>query len=376
VFREDRITGYSKNGKPKIKTIRGFRAPRPGDSVEALVLAKLEEAMPRWQASNIVPDEAFPSDTNDDRPRQYGAPLWRDLFNPRQLYGHCVSVEVFHQMVDEYVRTDLDRAAMVYIALAIDKMVYYNAIQCHWDGSTGRVRSVFDRHDFSFKWSYAEMASTIADLGYDWAIEQTAKAVCELIELLGQASDGKLQFATPRPKPRVQVICSSGDTLPLLDASVDCVVMDPPYYDNVMYAELSGFFYVWLKRTAGLLYPELFTSYLPDTDHEAVANPARFKGQKGGAKNLAGRDSAPNGSHLQGAATGIEVGRHHDRHVHPQSCWGLGCACQWPDRRRLYHHGFVADQHGSRRKPAHSGEIRSALNNLSCLPGARSAPEG
>jgi adenine-specific DNA methylase len=53
---------------------------------------------------------------------------------------------------------------------------------------------------------------------------------------------------------------------------------------------LSDFFYVWLKRTAGLLYPELFTSHLTDKDREAVANAAKFAGQRGGAKNLAGRD--------------------------------------------------------------------------------------
>ena len=65
--------------------------------------------------------------------------------------------------------------------------------------------------------------------------------------------------------------------------------MDPPYYDNVMYAELSDFFYVWLKRTAGYMMPELFRMALTDKEHEAVANPAKFKGQKG-AKALAGRD--------------------------------------------------------------------------------------
>ena len=67
------------------------------------------------------------------------------------------------------------------------------------------------------------------------------------------------------------------------------VVMDPPYYDNVMYAELSDFFYVWLKRTAGHVFPELFRRHLTDKDNEAVANPARFTGEKG-AKVLAGRD--------------------------------------------------------------------------------------
>ena len=65
--------------------------------------------------------------------------------------------------------------------------------------------------------------------------------------------------------------------------------MDPPYYDNVMYAELPGFFYVWLKRTAGHVFPKLFRRKLTDKEKEAVAHLARFAGQPGG-KALAGRD--------------------------------------------------------------------------------------
>ena len=65
--------------------------------------------------------------------------------------------------------------------------------------------------------------------------------------------------------------------------------MDPPYGANVMYAELSDFFYVWLKRTAGLVYPEGFTRRLTEKNEEAVANVAHFKGEKGAAK-LAERD--------------------------------------------------------------------------------------
>ena len=87
----------------------------------------------------------------------------------------------------------------------------------------------------------------------------------------------------------MQVSLSSGDSLAVADNSVDCVVIDPPYYNNVTYSELSDFFYVWLKRTAGLLFPEEFASYLTDKDHEAIANPFRFQGQKQGLK-LAGRD--------------------------------------------------------------------------------------
>ncbi len=49
----------------------------------------------------------------------------------------------------------------------------------------------------------------------------------------------------------IDLYCNSADSLRLDSGSVDCIVIDPPYYDNVMYAEISDFFYVWLKRTAG-----------------------------------------------------------------------------------------------------------------------------
>ncbi|MBP9888826.1 MAG: DUF1156 domain-containing protein, partial [Leptospiraceae bacterium] len=87
----------------------------------------------------------------------------------------------------------------------------------------------------------------------------------------------------------LQLTLGSAESLSIESNTVDAVVMDPPYYDNVMYAELSDYFYVWLKRTAGLLYPEGFQEYLTDKDREAVANPARFKGRKK-AKDVAGLD--------------------------------------------------------------------------------------
>jgi len=291
VYKEEQIHGHAKNGRPRTEKVIRFRAPRLEDDVDALVRQKLETKMPLWQARNIVPDEEIDSLSNYDRGhRMYGISHWSEFFSPRQFYGHCVAVEVFQDILAQCAATDLDRAAMTYIALALDKMVNYNAIQVRWHASREVVAGVFDRHNFSFYWSYAEMAPVITSSGYGWVLGNTGKALNELIGLLGQASDGGLQFSAPRPKPPIHITCASADSLPLEDASIDCVVMDPPYYDNVMYAELSDFFYVWLKRTAGLLYPDLFTGHLTDKDREAVANAAKFAGQKGGAKKLAGRD--------------------------------------------------------------------------------------
>ena len=74
---------------------------------------------------------------------------------------------------------------------------------------------------------------------------------------------------------------------------MDCVVFDPPYEENVCYAELSDFFYVWLKRTAGYVFPNDFTDYLTEKDQEAISSPARFRNRaaKGkSAKTLAIQD--------------------------------------------------------------------------------------
>jgi putative DNA methylase len=293
VYRQTQVVGQTKTGKTKTKSVRGYRAPRLADDVAAQVSAALAEKMPEWEARNIVPDEDIQPGQKTDEPRRSGIYKWRDLFSPRQRLGHCTSVEVFHDLVDELHREsggevgDLDRAALTYVAIAIDKVLNYNSRMSVWMPTREVVANTFNRHDFAFCWSYAEMAPTITGLGYDWTVEQTGKALEEVIALTG-SGDG--MFGTRRDKNSITITNGSGDSLALDDASVDCVVMDPPYYDNVMYAELADFFYVWLKRTAGLLYPEQFSSYLTDKDREAVANPAKFKGQKGGAKNLAGRD--------------------------------------------------------------------------------------
>jgi len=267
---------------------RGYRAPRPEDE-EAIsrVAAALAEKMPVWEALDIVPSEEVPPDINDDRPIRYGMPRWRDLFNPRQLYGHGTSVEIFRELLEEERARhggelpEVTRAAFGYLAIAIDKMLDYNSRSSAWHAGREVMEHTFRDHAYVFKWSYAEMAPLIAGLGYDWAISSIAEAIEELVELVrpGDGPQGDLHAQGYEPPP-IEITCKSADALDHVgDGSVDLVVVDPPYYDNVMYAELSDFFYVWLKRTAGLVFPELFITRLTDKENEAVANPSRFAGK-------------------------------------------------------------------------------------------------
>ena len=301
VVYKKRVIRTLKSGKRgKDKWVRGYRAPRPEDDNDAEIQARLAEKLPEWEALDIVPSETIPDGNKTTEPQRYGMKIWRDLFSPRQLLCHGTSVEIFREMLDadraDGKLSEIRQAAYGYLALTLDTLLDYNNRAACWDNTIGRVRHIFSRHDFAFVWSYAEMAPLVSGIGYDWAINKTAKCIRELVSLVrpdANEATGNL-FDEPKAEPHIlppiTITCKPGDSLDhVKDGSIDVVIMDPPYYDNVMYAELSDFFYVWLKRTAGHVFPELFRRHLTDKDNEAVANPARFQGQKG-AKSLAGRD--------------------------------------------------------------------------------------
>lgn len=283
--------------KPKAKTEANararwevrFRAPRPEDDACALAARELDARRRRWERDDVLPNEAIELGTKTRELHRYGMTRWTDLFSPRQLLAHGASVECFRRLLaeDETAGKDSEpaRMAYVYLAFALDKVRDYNSRLTRWHRDRGVVVNTFNRHAFAFQWTYAEIAMSGAGDGLGWCLDETEKSVREIVELV----DGSAR--SPRDAAAIRVTCESADELATVaDASVDAVVMDPPYFDNVMYAELSDFFYVWLRRTAGAVVPTHFAAPTTDKAREAVANLARFSGTRGSKMSSATRD--------------------------------------------------------------------------------------
>jgi len=254
---------------------RSFRAPTQSD-LEAVDKASAEFASvkDRWLAEGILPTEEFPGG-NDMRPKHYGLDHWIDFYSPRQALVHGTFGEEFANLIPEIREALADRADDVLFELALmqGKALNYNSRLGSWHVSKQVMRSVFERHDFAFKWTFAEFEGATAL--YSWCLDQLVDAYGGIARLLDETGR-KVGDVGGRLDRSVVVTQGNGADLALETGSVVHVCMDPPYYDNVMYAELADFFYVWEKRTLGRLIPEYFVGDLTDKENEAVANPARF----------------------------------------------------------------------------------------------------
>ena len=275
---------------------RGFRAPTETD-LETLAAAEteLERLLPQWEQENVLPTEHFP-DGNDRRPIQYGMALWRNMFTPRQLLVHGCFVEEYRKLIDEIREAiaDRDRADGVLALLAMmqGKALNWTSRQSSWMVGRQQMRGAFDMHAFPFKQTFAEFESGREI--YPWCLKQLLKAYQEIAGLLSDIKTDELDLEEPNlgaRSPRIKVTRSNAGHMPEIpDRSFELVCIDPPYYDNVMYAELSDYFYVWEKRTLGRLWPEFFDDNLTNKHDEAVKNKARFAAMGRRANELAHND--------------------------------------------------------------------------------------
>lgn len=245
--------------------------------------AKLKDKISRWESLGLIPNEEYLKGFCD-RCSIYGVRKWRDLFNPRQLLTHVTYLEKFLEAKErlfagKQVGTEeweFAAAVSTYGAMVFDTCVDYNCLLSLWDSTRKKIAHMMSLQAFPFKWSYVEGGhpSTL----WPWALSKILDSLKSIIDILPE-----------RPQEPI-IYCGSATNIPLKEEQVPCIVVDPPYSENVMYAEVSDFFYVWLKRLLGDTFPHAFASNLTEKEDEAVSNPARFKGMGRSANKLAQDD--------------------------------------------------------------------------------------
>ncbi len=202
----------------------------------------------------------------------YGIRQWGQLFNPRQLLALCTFGkwvrEAHRRILQETNDPDFAKAVATYLAFLLDFTTQYNCSLASWKVDAEAIRNAFSGHHLHMTWDYAEVNAIEAAPG-SWSngITQVFGGLKHTFAAKALTSSAHL---------------GSAATLPFPDKHFDAVVIDPPYADNVPYADLADFFYVWLRRVVGDLYPEAFQTLLTPKDEEAVVNPARFGGKKQG----------------------------------------------------------------------------------------------
>ncbi len=273
---------YNIRTGPK-KTIRKFRTPIKKDLLAIDELDKIiEKKKDDWFNKDLIPNEDVKEGAKTRELLNKGIDKWYKLCNNRQLFTNISIVEAINDLKQELLKDETNsheelKAIFTYIHFAFDKIVARNCILAIWDPNYKRAVHIFGRHDFAFKWSYVEM--DIIRKGFNWAIMNVLKAYKGILGLIKGNPD------------KIQIMQKPAQKLDSFeDNSIEVIVVDPPYYDNVMYAELSDFYYVWMKKNLGDLYPKIFSDYLTDKDNEAVANTSKFEDMGKSKKKLAKQD--------------------------------------------------------------------------------------
>ena len=249
--------------------VRGriYLAPTPEQEAIA------RNARPEWK-----PEADIPPDRRSMFTPLYGLTKFGDLFTPRQL----VALTTFSDLVQEAIekiRADAIAAGMpddgkgldaggtgaiayaqavgIYLSLALSRLTDICNALCRWEVSKTQVRNLFGRQAIPMMWDFAEN-NVFGEAAGDYII-----SLGNLVKALVHTPANQACFA------------SQSDAQSQTVSKNKLVSTDPPYYDNIGYADLSDFFYVWLRRSLKPIYPNLFATLAVPKAEELVATPYR-----------------------------------------------------------------------------------------------------
>ncbi|MEM3907617.1 MAG: DUF1156 domain-containing protein, partial [Nitrososphaerota archaeon] len=222
---------------------------------------KRQNLFEKW-GIDPVPDEPLPpKETLGFRVQRYGMLKWGDLFNSRQKLALITFVEktkdIYEKMLAEGVDGEYASVIGAYLSIILDRLISFNTTLTLWVSEGSFIQNTFTRQALPMVWDYCEL-NPFSNATGDW------KSALDWVSRV-------IEHCSFFPNTSTFVINGTSTNLHYYDNFFDAVITDPPYYDNVPYSYLSDFFYVWLKRTIGNLYPELFATPLAPKTEEIVA---------------------------------------------------------------------------------------------------------
>jgi putative DNA methylase len=211
----------------------------------------------------------------------YGLSTWGHLFTDRQIIALLTTSDSIIE-IGRTIREDAEKVGLLnaravayeqtvstFLALAADRCADFNNALCRWSPSNQKVMNLFGKQAIPMVFDFAEANFLGTSVG-SWIT--CADYVADCVEVISASN------------------VERGDARQL-DAATQCnaadlilVSTDPPYYNNISYAVLSDFFYVWLRRSIGKYYPEIFNTVLVPKMPELIAAPNRFDGDSLRAK--------------------------------------------------------------------------------------------
>ncbi len=235
-----------------------------------------QQARPEWKPETLLHGKCRVNVSN------YGLDVYGDLFTPRQL----VALTTYSDLVKEVIeRCRLDalaagqsddgqslekcgagatayaQAVGVYLGIAVDKTTDYNSSLVAWSPTRDQAKTTFGRQALPMIWDYAEV-NTLAGAAGD--LDISVAGICRAMPALASTEHGVAQQADAQSQK-----ISAGKV----------VSTDPPYYDNIGYADLSDFFYVWLRKSLKPIFPGLYATLAVPKAEELVATPYRHGGK-------------------------------------------------------------------------------------------------
>ena len=276
-----------------------------------LAPTEAQEAIAKSATPANIPDTDLPQRALGFRVQQYGMTKWRDLFTARQLVALTtfsdLVAEAVERVMGDYLDTQIsekhlgrkseapgydsplrDRgrsatayaeAVSVYLAFALSKQADLGNSLCAWEPLAQCPRHLFGRQAIPMVWDYAE-GNPLGKSSGAWTVfvDGIAKAFSKSFGSVHMSASGQ----------------SKQEDAGVQGISLDKLIStDPPYYDNIGYADLSDFFYVWLRRTLKVNFPDLFSTVAVPKSAELVATPHRHGNiEKAEAFFLAGMTDA------------------------------------------------------------------------------------